>query len=56
MQMDIFYRQKPWYAGKIVKRLLQKFNSIKVQFYIVTVLLNLQKQHLLSVLVQDFDN
>jgi hypothetical protein len=55
LQMDFFYRQKPWYAGQFVRKIVPKIklsNSIAQYF---TVLLNKQKSILLQGLVRDVD-
>lgn len=53
LQMDFFYRHKPWYAGQFVRKITPKIQLNKSSILFFTVLLNLQKQHLLSVLVRD---
>lgn len=56
LQMDFFYRSKPWYAGQFVRKIIPKFEvSEKVALYF-TVLLNKKKASLLSVLVRDVDS
>ena len=55
LQMDFFYRRKPWYAGQFVRKIIPKI-AIKdsvVPFF--STLLNKQKPKLLSVLVRDVD-
>ena len=57
LQMDFFYRDKPWYAGQFVRKITPKIkldNKKVILFF--TVLLNKQKSKLLSVLVRDVDN
>lgn len=55
LQMDFFYRRKPWYAGQFVKKIIPKIDMTpKVTMYF-TVVLNKQKEKLLSVLVRDVD-
>lgn len=55
LQMDFFYRRKPWYAGQFVKKIIPKIEMTpKVTMYF-TVVLNKQKEKLLSVLVRDVD-
>lgn len=57
LQMDFFYRDKPWYAGQFVRKIIPKIkldNKKVILFF--TVLLNKQKNKLLSVLVRDVDN
>ena len=53
LQMDFFYRKKPWYAGQFVRKIIPK-NEIKdraVPFF--TVILNALKPVLLNVLVRN---
>lgn len=57
LQMDFFYRQKHWYAGQFVRKIIPKFNSdidIEIANYFTT-LLNNRKSKLLSVLVRNVD-
>lgn len=55
LQMNFFYRRKPWYAGQFVRRITPKFEvSEKAALYFSTVL-NMQSPKLLSVLVRDVD-
>jgi len=54
LQMDFFYRNKPWYAGQFVRKVVPKIdirNKNIVHFF--TVILNKQKEKLLSGLVRD---
>ena len=55
LQMDFFYREKMWYAGQFVRKIIPKVDiPIKaVPFF--TTIFNLQKPILLSVLVRDVD-
>lgn len=55
LQMDFFYRHKPWYAGQFVRKIIPKIQLNKNAILFFTVLLNRQKQNLLSVLVRDVD-
>ncbi|WP_081295295.1 MULTISPECIES: restriction endonuclease subunit S [unclassified Gilliamella] len=55
LQMDFFYRQKPWYAGQFVRKIVPKIQLKKNSVLYFTALLNKQKQNLLSVLVRDVD-
>ena len=53
--MDFFYRQKPWYAGQFVRKIVPKIlipDGAKLFFQTI---LNEQKDLLLSVLVRDVD-
>lgn len=55
LQMDFFYRQKPWYAGQFVRKITPKFYLTPNLVLFFTALLNKQKQKLLSVLVRYVD-
>lgn len=56
LQMDFFYRQKPWYAGQFVRKIVPKIELSKSAILYFTVLFNKQKESLLSGLVRDVDN
>lgn len=55
LQMDFFYRHKPWYAGQFVRKITPKILLTENSITFFTVLLNKQKPRLLSVLVRDVD-
>lgn len=55
LQMDFFYRRKPWYAGQFVRKIIPKIQLNNSSILYFTALLNKQKQNLLSVLVRDVD-
>ena len=55
LQMDFFYREKPWYAGQFVRKVISKINIPKKCILFFSVLLNSKKGELLSVLVRDVD-
>lgn len=55
LQMDFFYRKKPWYAGQFVRKITPKINIKESAVLFFTTLLNKQKPKLLSVLVRDVD-
>lgn len=55
MQMDFFYRHKPWYAGQFVRKITSKVQLNKSSILYFTSVLNKQKQKLLSVLVRNVD-
>lgn len=55
LQMDFFYRDKPWYAGQFVRRIIPKIEISKGSTLFFSTLLNKQKSKLLSVLVRDVD-
>ena len=55
MQMDFFYRRKPWYAGQFVRKIIPKITIKDSAVLFFTTLLNKQKPKLLSVLVRDVD-
>lgn len=56
MQMDFFYRDKPWYAGQFVRKITPKLKIPKGAVLFFSTLLNKQKKKLLSVLVRNVDN
>ena len=55
LQMDFFYRYKPWYAGQFVRKIIPKIKFNKNSILYFSVILNKQKQNLLSVLVRNVD-
>lgn len=55
LQMDFFYRRKPWYAGQFVRKIIPKFTVSERAAIFLTTLLNKLKPNLLSVLVRDVD-
>lgn len=55
LQMDFFYRNKPWYAGQFVRKVIPRIEISEGAILFFTTLLNQQKQPLLSVLVRDVD-
>jgi hypothetical protein len=55
LQMDFFYRERPWYAGQFVRKIVPKFTPSKKASTYFTVLLNKLKHKLLTVLVRDVD-
>ncbi len=55
MQMDFFYRKKPWYAGQFVRKITPKITIKESAILFFSTLLNKQKPRLLSVLVRDVD-
>jgi len=55
LQMDFFYRNKPWYAGQFVRKITPKIKLSQNSILYFTTLLNRQKKNLLSVLVRDVD-
>lgn len=56
LQMDFFYRRKPWYAGQFVRKIIPKIELSEKSVLFFTTLLNKLKKRLLSVLVRDVDN
>ncbi len=56
LQMDFFYRNKPWYAWQFVRKIIPKFELSKNNILYFSTILNAQKQILLSVLVRDVDD
>lgn len=55
LQMDFFYRRKPWYAGQFVRKITPKIKIDDSSVLFFSALLNKQKSKLLSVLVRDVD-
>ena len=55
LQMDFFYRRKPWYAGQFVRKIIPKIVIKDSAVLFFSTLLNKQKPKLLSVLVRDVD-
>ncbi len=55
LQMDFFYRKKPWYAGQYVRIINSKINIPLGAIPFITTILNSQKSVLLSVLVRNVD-
>lgn len=55
LQMDFFYRNKPWYAGQFMKRVTPKIHIPKEAVQYFTTVLNKQKTTLLSVLVRNVE-
>lgn len=55
LQMDFFYRNKPWYAGQFVKKIVPKIEIPQSAILYFTTVLNKQKPILLSVLVRNVD-
>ena len=53
--MDFFYRQKPWYAGQFVRKIVPKIFIPEGAKLFFQTILNRQKDILLSVLVRDVD-
>lgn len=56
LQMDFFYRSKPWYAGQFIRKIIPKIQISKNAINFFTAILNKLKQKLLTVLVRDVDN
>lgn len=53
--MDFFYRERPWYAGQFIRKIIPQFSLTKESIPFFTTLLNNQKGKLLSVLVRHID-
>ena len=53
LQMDVFYRQREWYAGQFVRKITPKFKMKNSVITFFTTILNSLKPILLSVLVRD---
>lgn len=56
MQMDFFYRERPWYAGQFVRKITPKIELNKSFIRFLTVGLNKLKPKLLKTLVRHIDN
>lgn len=55
LQMDFFYRRRPWYAGQFVRKIIPKIEINENSAPFFTAILNKQKPFFLSVLVRDID-
>ncbi|MCK5855424.1 MAG: restriction endonuclease subunit S, partial [Sulfurovaceae bacterium] len=55
MQMDFFYRERPWYAGQFVRKITPKIELNKSFIIFLTVALNKLKPKLLTILVRNID-
>ena len=55
LQMDFFYRKKPWYAGQFVRKITPKIEIPLGAVSFFSTVLNKQKPILLSVLVRNVD-
>jgi hypothetical protein len=55
LQMDFFYRHKPWYAGQFVRKIIPKIQLNPSSIIFFTAVLNKLKPKLLSVLVRNVD-
>lgn len=55
LQMDFFYRHKPWYAGQFVRKVIPKIPLSSGSIHFLTSALNKLKPKLLSVLVRSVD-
>lgn len=55
LQMDFFYRNKPWYAGQFVRKIVPKIQLTNESIIYFTTLFNKIKPTLLSGLVRDVD-
>lgn len=55
LQMDFFYRRRPWYAGQFVRKITPKIALKDGEISFFSTILNKQKEVLLSVLVRDVD-
>lgn len=56
LQMDFFYRNKKWYAGQFVRKIIPKIELTPGIIPFFTAVLNHQKPILLSVLVRNVDD
>lgn len=55
LQMDFFYRNRPWYAGQFVRNIVPKIQLTEPSILFFTTVLNKLKPKLLSVLVRHVD-
>ena len=55
LSMDFFYRNKPWYAGQFVKKIIPKISIPQKCVLFFSTILNKQKTILLQVLVRNVD-
>jgi len=55
LQMNFFYRTKPWYAGQFIRKITPKIPMSEFVSHFFTVIMNKQKKHLRSVLVREVD-
>jgi len=55
LQMDFFYRSKPWYAGQFVRKIIPKIKVSEGAIPFLTTILNQHKTDLLAVLVRNVD-
>ena len=55
LQMDFFYRNKPWYAGQFVRKIIPKIDIPEKAKLFFQTILNRQKPVLLQVLVRNVD-
>ena len=55
LQMNFFYRTKPWYAGQFVRKITPKMPMSELVSHFFTGIMNKQKKHLRSVLVREVD-
>lgn len=56
LQMDFFYRSKPWYAGQFVRKNVPKIEIPEEATPYFTAVLNQKKSQLLQVLVRNVDS
>lgn len=56
LQMDFFYRRKPWYAGQFVRKITPKVRFTEKSALWMTAVLNKQKGILKSVLVRNVND
>lgn len=56
LQMDFFYRDRPWYAGQFVRKIIPKIRITEKSTLYISTVLNQLKPILLQILVRDFDS
>ena len=55
LQMDFFYRERKWYAGQFIRKIIPKFRTTANNVKFFSVVLNKLKKVLLQVLVRNVD-
>ena len=56
LQMTFFYRERPWYAGQFVRKIVPKFKANRLIMLYMLTWLRSYTPRLLSVLVRDVDD
>lgn len=53
LQMNFFYRKRPWYAGQFIRKIIPKINIPNSCILFFTTILNKQKDNLLKTLIRN---